>query len=206
MVAANTRYYAYNWCDLTTGWNIWSTPIALDEQANTWKEYRELGVNLDLGLGSNAYYFNGSSQSWANPGDDYELKPCDALYVKVASNQEAPILFSPDVSAPSKTLYAGWNLVSASYIDDMDSPTITNTIAAETALNSVYYVAGSNNIGYSQVVSPATGQTGWSAVRGPEINTASGKTMLPCKGYWVFMTNAGTLAGTVFTPVSPLLP
>lgn len=205
------RYYAYNWCDLTKGWNIWSTPIALDAQADTWGEYKALGTDLDLtdiGVGPNAYYFNGSSQSWESVTDAYVLTPCDAIYIKVASDQEAPILFSSSISAPSKALYAGWNLVSASYIDNMDDPTITIGEDPETVLASVYNVAGTNNLGYSQVVSPAVNQAAWSGVRGADISVEVGgdNMMLPCKGYWVYMTNAGTLAGTVFTPVSPLLP
>ena len=203
---SGTRYYAYNWCDLTKGWNIWSTPIALDEQADTWKEYKELGNDLDLATGSNVYYVT-SSGTWATPGDDYELSPCDALYIKMASAQNSPILFSPSTSVPSKTLVAGWNLISASYVDNMDSPTITNTTNVENALASVYNVPGANNLGYSIVVSPAVNQTAWTDVRGTNINiTLYRKAMEPTKGYWVFMTNAGTLAGTVFTPVSPLLP
>ena len=203
---SGVRYYAYNWCDLTKGWNIWSTPIALDAAADTWGEYKALGTDLDLASGSSVYYFNGSTQAWASVTDNYTLTPCDAIYVKVASTEEAPILFSPSTSAPSKTVYVGWNLVSASYIDDMDTPYVLNGVAPETALASVYYVPGPYNIGYSQVVSPATGQTGWINSRGAAIDTSIGSAvMLPCKGYWVYMTNGGgTLAGAVFTPVSPL--
>jgi len=205
---SGTRYYAYNWCDLTTGWNIWSTPIAPDTQADTWGEYKALGTDLDLAGGSDVYYFNGSTQAWVSVTDAYVLTPCDAIYVKVASDEEAPILFSPGTSVPSKTLYAGWNLVSASYIDDMDSPTIANGEEPQTVLASVYNVAGSNNLGYSQVVSPAVSQTAWTGVRLSAIDSEVGGSndMLPCLGYWVYMTNAGTLAGSVFTPVSPLLP
>jgi len=205
------RYYAYNWCNLTKGWNIWSTPAALDTQGDTWGEYKALGTDLDLtdiADGPNTYYFNGSTQAWAQVTDSYTLTPCDAIYVKVASDQEAPVLLSHSTSAPSKTVYDGWNLVSSSYIDDMDAPNIANGQDPEDALASIYYVGGVNSIGYSQVVSPATGQTGWSGVRGQNIDSDVGgaHTMLSCKGYWVYMTNAGTLAGTVFTPVSPLLP
>jgi len=201
---SGVRYFGYNWCTLTAGWNVWSTPIALDAQCDTWGEYRTLGTDLALATGANAYYFNGVT--FASVTDSYVLNPCDAIYINMASAQTSPILFSPSTSAPSKALSAGWNLVSASYIDSMESPTITNGVAPQTSLASVYYVSGVNNIGYSQVVSPATGQTAWSSVRGPTIDTTTGKTMYPCKGYWVYMTNAGTLAGTVFTPVSPLIP
>ncbi len=205
VVADNTRYYAYNLVSLQQGWNIWSTPIAMDEQANTWKEYRELGVDLGLASGSNAYYFNGLTQSWANPGDSYELRPCDAIYIKMASAQETPILFSPTVSAPSKMLYPGWNLVSASYFNDMNAPDLI-PVAVETALASVYYATGASNIGYSVVTSPAVNQAPWSVVRGTTIDTSLGPDMVPTEGYWVHMVNGGTLVGEVFTPVSPLLP
>ena len=207
VVPSNTRYYAYNLVDLTKGWNIWSTPIALDEQADTWGEYEALGVPLDMAGGNDAYWFNASTPGWETVTDSYVLRPVDAIYIKVASNQEAPILFSPTYSAPSKDLYAGWNLVSASYFAVLNTPSLT-TVSAVDALASVYNVAGANNLGYSQVVSPAVNQTAWNGVRGTAINNftdVSGTSaMIPTKGYWVFMTNAGTLAGTVFTPVSPL--
>ncbi len=266
---SGVRYYAYNWCDLTKGWNIWSTPIALDAAADTWLEYKELGNDLDLATGSNAYYFT-SSGTWASVTDAYQLTPCDALYIKMASDNTSPILFSASTSVPSKTLVVGWNLVSATYIEavsgihtgadnaavltdglaaftpsglvgktiynltDGSSGAITantaTTITAveaggaeddwdagdaygigiwgEEALASVYNVPGPYNIGYSQVVSPAVNQTAWSAVRGTTIDADIANhavfTMIPTKGYWVYMTNGGPLAGTVFTPVSPL--
>ncbi len=42
--------------------------------------------------------------------------------------QSRPILFSSSTSVPAKALSAGWNLVSTSYINDMDSPTIAHGI------------------------------------------------------------------------------
>ena len=98
---SGTRYYAYNWVDLTKGWNIWSTPIAMDEQADTWGEYKALGVDLDMAGGNDAYWFNASTPGWESVTDSYVLRPCDAIYIKVASDQEAPILFSPSYSAPT---------------------------------------------------------------------------------------------------------
>ncbi|MBA7477680.1 hypothetical protein ES707_13094 [subsurface metagenome] len=212
VVAANTRYYAYNLCELTQGWNIWSTPIALDEQAATWGDYKALGVDLaltNIADGPNAYYFinAGPTQSWAQPGADYVLRPCDAIYVKMASDQVSPILFSPTVSAPSKMLYPGWNLVSASYFADLAAPVISGEIAVEDALASVYYATGASNIGYSVVTSPAVNQAAWSVIRLATISADLGTDdMIPTKGYWVHMVNGGTLVGEVFTPISPLLP
>jgi len=198
------EYSGYNLCVLVPGWNIWSTPIALDTHCDTWGEYRQLGTDLDLAAGANAYYFNATTQTWASVTDAYALTPCDAIYINMADTQTSPILFSPTLTAPSKALKTGWNLVSASYIDYIYDPDIYNGVAADTALASVYYVTGDNEIGYSQVVSPATGgQEPWTFVRGDDIESRhTDEIMYPTKGYWVFMTNPGTLAGTVFTPIT----
>jgi len=120
------------------------------------------------------------------------LEPCDAFYVKM--NSPAGIDLVPSESTtdpPSKSLSTGWNLVSLANLGNM---------AAEDALASAYLVSGDLS-GFAQVVSPSVNGVTWSAVRGPAIDTALGYDMLPGKGYWVFMTNAGTLAGFTFTPI-----
>ncbi|MBA7563941.1 hypothetical protein ES708_05603 [subsurface metagenome] len=207
VIADNTRYYAYNLVSLQQGWNIFSTPIALDGQAATWSNYKALGVPLALDSGSSAYYFDASlsTPAWDILTDSYVLRPSDAIYIKMASAQVTPILFSPGVSAPSKMLYTGWNLVSASYFADLDAPALTS-VSVEIVLASVYYATGASNIGYSVVTSPAVNQAAWSGVREAVIDTAfSTPDMIPTEGYWVHMVNGGTLVGAVFTPVSPLL-
>ena len=220
VVASNTRYYAFNFSDLKQGWNIWSTPIALDEQAATWGNYKALGVDLDLtdiADGPNAYYFNGSEQSWAQPGDDYALKPCDAIYIKMASAQRSPILFSPEVWAPDKTLYAGWNLVGPSYFVDVDAPTAGDLQTCDIALTTAYTVTG-DLTGWDLVVSPPVNRkvllngdpVVWSYSRAEYVfsgpTPGNGDAMYITFGYWVHMVNGGTMAGGVFTPISPLLP
>ncbi len=211
--ADNIAYYGYAWVSLGAGWNIFSTPIALDPEWDQWDEYVALGdPDLAIHATSPAYAFDPTATPPWVPltGDnaDYLLEPSDAIYVRMAQADRAPILYSPNFSVPSKDLYAGWNLVGASYIDNMDNPNMANGIAPEDCLASVFTVPGPNNTGYSMVVSPAVNQTAWSGYRGITrgANVGGSNTMLPCKGYWVFMTNAGTLAGTVFTPVSLLLP
>ena len=198
------EYFGYNLCYLVPGWNAWSTPIALDAQCDLWGTYRTLGTDLALADGANAFFYNAASQTWASVTDSYALSACDAIYINMASAQTSFILFSPTLNAPAKRVYAGWNLVSASYFDDVYDPDICEGVAVDTALASIYYVVGDNNIGYSMVVSPAIGdQDTWTFVRGDSIEShRTDVYMDPTKGYWVFMVNPGTLAGTVFTPVS----
>ena len=128
------RYYGYNWCSLTQGWNVWSTPIALDAQCDTWGEYKALGTDLALASGIQRLLLYRQAEPGLSVTIATYSTPCDAIYINMASAQTSPILFSPSYSAPSKTLYAGWNLVSASYINSMDSPTITTGTDPEDAL------------------------------------------------------------------------
>jgi hypothetical protein len=171
---------------LSQGWNLLSTPIALDQSCDTWGEFVAMGDGLDIDPESISYYFDSSAQIWGQVLADYPLKPCDAIYVKMASADTATIVPSSLPSIPSKGLYLGWNLVSLAALEDM---------GVIQAMASIYLVTG-DLTGYSHVVSPATGQPGWVHDRDGVDNPL----MLPAKGYWVFMVNEGTLAGFTFTP------
>jgi len=195
----NIAYFGYAMVDVDAGWNIISTPIALDPGADTWGEYAALGDGLDVHATSPAYYFDSQTQAWVALTSDYALKPCDAIYVRMASADTAPILYSPNLSVPSKQLYSGWNLVGLAYIADIG-------LKANEALVSVEEVSGGLT-GYKLVVSPSVNQPSW-IYTGGAIADWDGEGsppdgwMLRTYGYWVFMLNDGTLAGFTFTPVS----
>jgi len=191
-VSHNIAYYGYASVHLNAGWNIMSTPVALDPAADTWGEYVALGDGLAIDASTPAYRFDAQTQAWVALTSSYVLTPGDAIYVRMAQADTAPILYSPNVSVPSRQLYAGWNLVGLASVDSM---------SAKTALTTAYKVPG-DLTGYSQVVSPSMGgQTPWVCVR----DGSSDPTMEPTKGYWVFMVNAPagtTLGGFAFTPMT----
>jgi hypothetical protein len=194
VLADNIAYFGSACVSLSTGWNIFSTPIALDSSADTWGEYVALGSpDLHIHGTSPAYAFNTQQGIFVAVTSEYQLKPCDAIYVRMTQADKAPILYSPDMSVPTKTLYTGWNLVGLADLGDMS---VTN------ALTSVYKVSG-DYTGYIQVISPAIGnQTSWVYIR----DAGSVPDMKWTKGYWVFMVNAPTgttLAGFTFTPITP---
>jgi len=195
----NIAYFGFAMVDVDAGWNIMSTPIALDPGCDTWGEYAALGDGLDVHATSPAYYFDSQTQAWVALTSDYALKPCDAIYVRMASADTAPILYSPNLSVPSKQLYSGWNLVGLAYITDIG-------LKVNEALVSVEEVAGGLT-GYKLVVSPSVNQPSW-IYTGGAIADWDGEGsppdgwMLRTYGYWVFMLNDGTLAGFTFTPVS----
>ncbi|MCL0053262.1 S8 family serine peptidase [Dehalococcoidales bacterium] len=173
--------------ELGPGWNIMSTPVALDPDIDTWGEFIALGDGLAVKL---AYYFDSLNQEWDPVLADYELKAVDAIYVKMKEADTAPIVPSPDVSVPAKELHTGWNLVGLAALERME---------VDRALATVYLVPG-DLTGYSLVVSPPLNQPPWIYIRDEEVHE---QFMKVGKGYWVFMINPGTLAGFIFTPITP---
>lgn len=181
--------------ELASGWNIYSTPIALDSSCDT------IGDALDIWTADSgnfviAYYFDSSASTphWASATTATALTPLQAIYVKMSAAATIDVWNNSSYTAPpSQTMYVGWNLIGLAELYSK---------AAEDALASAYYVAGANNIGYSQIVSPGLGQTAWSAMRGSAIDTVSSQTMAPCEGYWMNMVNQGILAGFTSTPIA----
>ncbi|MBT9141294.1 MAG: hypothetical protein DDT30_01883 [Dehalococcoidia bacterium] len=194
----NIGYFGYAWVDLDKGWNILSTPFALNPAADTWGEFVTLGDGLAIHATSPAVRFDAKIQAWVIVTGDYILRPCDAIYVRMAAADKAPILVSPEVSVPSRLLHPGWNLVGLAHVEPMK---------ATGALTSVWQVPGGLT-GYTVVVSPPIGhQPSWIYLRGEEIADWQPGQPLPdgwmerTRGYWVFMLNEGTLAGFTFTPL-----
>jgi len=199
----NIAYFGFAMVHLSTGWNVFSTPIALDPACDTWGEYIDLGDGLNIYATSPAYRFNAQTQLYVALTDDYVLKPCDAIYVRMASADTASILYSPNVSVPSKQLYAGWNLIGLAYLGMQQGE--VGGLKASQALVSVEQVGG-GLAGYKVVVCPPINQPGWIYTGGAIADwngdgNAPNGWMLRTYGYWVFMLNDGTLAGFTFTPM-----
>lgn len=180
--------------NLSEGWNILSTPINLDLCCNQWGEFVALGDGLDLAPGAISYYFNGANQLWAQVFAGYVLYPCDAIYVKMAKADTAQIIPSSRPSVASKKLHPGWNLISLASLEQLGVG--ENQMQVDLALASIYLVTG-DKIGYTEVVSPSTGQNNWYYFRDIQPCDVS---MEIGKGYWVYMMNGGTLGGFTSTP------
>ncbi len=196
-VSANVDYIPWLiHTELASGWNIYSTPIALDSSCNT------IGDALDIWTADSgnfviAYYFDSSASPQAF-AEVTSLTPLQAIYIQMSAASTIDVISNTSYTAPpSRIMYQGWNLIGLAELYNMD---------AEDALASAYYVAGANNIGYSQVVSPGLGQTAWSATRRATIVGPSYETMVPCEGYWVYMVNQGNLGGFTSTPITEVTP
>ncbi|MFC1981732.1 hypothetical protein ACFLVN_05795, partial [Chloroflexota bacterium] len=183
--------------ELWADWNILSTPVSLAPEMDTWVEMKAFGDGLAIaeidGVEVPAYYFDGSVQQFGEVADSYVLRPCDAIYVKMAEADTLTVIPSSGFSAPTKTLYQKWNLISLSNLVEM---------AVQEALVSIYEVPGGLT-GYTQVVSPNLNQDAWVYTRDAASWWSGGPMMVPTEGAWAFMENGpDTLAGFVFTPTN----
>ena len=164
------------------GWNTFSVPIFLDEEANTWAELYDL-AELAYSL---AYRFDSDTQEFVslNTTDDYDINPGEGFFIKMDDVGSLSILYSTEenLMPPSRPLTAGWNLIGLANLEDMDVDDAFASIAETSGL-----------AGYSQIVSP-TGNVNSGAV------LADG-TIYVGESYWVYMLGARTLAGFSLTPV-----
>jgi len=172
---------------LTTGWNTFSTPISLEAGHNT------LGDILEKEDYELAYSYNSEIQTWELVDEAYQLKPCDAIFIKMTNAREITLVINTALtSPPSKNLYAGWNLVGLANLE---------VLKASDALTTVE--EAQNMRGYAVVLSPSVGaQEGWAYIKGWIISDIEWDgLMIPGLGYWVFMVNGDTLAGLTTTPL-----
>jgi hypothetical protein len=174
---------------LGDGWNLFSTPIKL---ASGHKYFEEIFLPDSLDQIEVVLGWDGTE--WFIPGYGYELKPLDAVYIKVEGSATAHLYPYTGLSSPPlRVLGEGLNLIGpAQAYESGGFPNMT----VEQSLVSVYVVPPGDLTGYTIVVSPSLNQPGWTYTReGPS------QVVLPYKGYWVIMENPGTLAGFSTTPI-----
>jgi len=178
VVADNASYQAST-MKLVAGWDTLSTPVKLTSTADSIDELIPSGMTIGY------YYDNG----WQQITTGYVLNPCNAVYVKMSA--EKYVLLKFDASAfttPSKSLNAGWNLMSMAALDSdgkYDKQVVASVASTAAGLP-----------GYSQVVSPSInatqtdmyGNTGtsWTYSYG-ETTTAGTNYMYAGLGYWCYM-------------------
>ena len=164
------------------GWNTFSAPIFLDDEADTWKKLYNL-TDLDYSV---AYRFDSDIQEFVLLAidDEYAINPGEGFFIKMNDVGSLAILYSTEekLIPPSRPLTAGWNLIGLANLENMD---------VEDALASIATVPGL--AGYSQVVSPIGNVS-----PGPVL--ADG-TIYIGESYWVYMLGERTLAGFTMTPV-----
>ena len=191
VIADNAAYYS-RVVSLSVGWNTLSTPIILDASTDT------VGEVVDLAKITIAYWYDTSDVDadgtyWEQVTSDYELEPCDAIYVKMNATDSVLLKYNAtDISLPTKELYAGWNLIGLANLE---------TKHVDNAVQSVANTPD-NLPGYSQVISPSMNSEDWTFSYGQSYTDED---MLVGEGYWIYMQNDCTLVGFTVTPIEPSL-
>ncbi len=170
---------------LNTGWNIFSTPVTLQQDNATlmkiFRESQAISVILE---------WNGSQ--WVIPSADDRLYPLYGIFVKTTGPVSATLVPSPDLTPPpSRSLPGGISIVGPA--PAYDSGTFP-AMPISQAFASIEYTSGGLT-GYSMAISPPLNQPGWSYAKGMTM-----RDLLPFKGYWVVMENPDTLWGFSTTP------
>jgi hypothetical protein len=191
VIADNAAYYC-RVMNLNVGWNTLSAPIILDDSTDT------VGEVVDLAKVTIAYWYDTSDADtdgnyWEQVTADYELSPCDAIYIKMNATDSILLKYNAtDISLPTKQLYAGWNLIGLASL---------TTKHVDDAVQSVANTPD-NLPGYSQVISPSMNSEDWTFSYGQSYTDED---MLVGEGYWIYMQNDCTLVGFTVTPIEPSL-
>jgi PKD repeat protein len=163
---------------LSPGWNFVSTPRKLSKENNTATIFANVNTS-----GRSIWIYNASAQQWTVMGPSSLIQPLDAIWIYSNKTTITNLSFdtSPMQTPPTKTLSTGWNAIG--YSD-------TTPASTSTALNSVQ-TKWSTLIGFD-----ASQQTYESSIVRGATDPIHGdqKNMYPEKGYWLYMTEAGTLA------------
>ncbi len=191
VIADNAAYYCRA-VSLNVGWNTLSAPIILDSSTDT------VGEVVDLDKVVIAYWYDAADADddgsyWEQVTADYELAPCDAIYIKMNAADSVLLKYNAvDISLPTRQLYAGWNLIGLASLE---------TKPVDDAVQSVANTP-TNLPGYSQVISPSMNSQDWTYSYGQSYTDED---MLVGEGYWIYMQNDCTLVGFTVTPVEPSL-
>ncbi|GAI43141.1 unnamed protein product, partial [marine sediment metagenome] len=150
VIADNAAYYT-RVVSLSVGWNTLSTPIILDAAGDTVDEV------VDSAKITIAYWYDTNDADsdgiyWEQVTTGYELKPCDAIYIKMNATDSVILKYNAtDISMPTKDLYAGWNLIGLANLETKDVDDAVQSVAN----------TPTNLPGYSQVISPSMNSADW---------------------------------------------
>ncbi|WP_164913765.1 MEMAR_RS02690 family S-layer glycoprotein [Methanoculleus taiwanensis] len=164
--------------NLTPGWNFVSVPRALSAGNDT----AAIFAGVDTG-GRSIFLYNASERRWHTLQSGSVIRPLDGIWIYANVSMTVPLYYaSGSVSAPAvKGLSQGWNAV---------GHPCTVPASARDAFSSVQN-AWTNLIGWNASVQ----QYDTAVINGGSGIFADSRTLQPCRGYWLYVTGSGELAG-----------
>jgi DMSO/TMAO reductase YedYZ molybdopterin-dependent catalytic subunit len=163
---------------LAEGWNFVSTPKRLADGSNTFAIFFDV---VDT-AGHSIQFYDGLEQKWKPMASTEPFRPLDGVWVYSNETCTVSLTFapgSPEVP-PTKELGKGWNAIGFS--DTVPESAATTLLSLGEHWTTL--------IGYDA----ENQEYGVSIIRGASGNHGDERTMEPMQGYWVYMTEADTLA------------
>ncbi|MDK2974411.1 MAG: hypothetical protein PWP08_782 [Methanofollis sp.] len=174
---AGNPVVSYGAIPLYPGWNFVSTPKALAAGNNT----AAIFAGVDT-AGHSLLRYDAPSQTWVALKAADTIRPLEGYWVYVAEGTDVPLDYagaSPQ-APPSRTLAAGWNAVGFS---DTEPATARDTLLSLKDTWSVLMGYNASARAYETAI-----------VRNGSGEHSDAGVMMPMKGYWLYMTDDGTLA------------
>jgi DMSO/TMAO reductase YedYZ molybdopterin-dependent catalytic subunit len=163
---------------LEEGWNFVSTPKRLADGSNTFAIFFDAVDTADHSI----LIYDGLEQKWEDVASTELFQPLDGVWVYSNEACTVPLTFATGEPGlpPAKNLGKGWNAIGF-------SDTVPES-AASTLLSLGEH--WTTLIGYDA----ENQEYGISIIRGASGSHGEERTMQPTQGYWVYTTEADTLA------------
>lgn len=163
---------------LASGWNFVSVPAVLAAGSDTASTVFA-GVNTD---GHSIYLYNATAKAWAPMAAATKVRPLDGIWVYSRTAATVRLVLDPNpfVVPPEKSLAAGWNAIGYSSVRPAYARDALSSVAAK----------WSTLIG----LDPATQRYETAIINGGNGDYSDYREMLPGKGYWLDMREAGRLS------------
>jgi len=163
---------------LSAGWNFISVPKRLASDADTVSEVLLRYVDT---ANNPLYLYDASGSEWMEMRDDDVLYPLDGIWIYSVNSTAIPLIFDKDPRhlPPTKSLYTRWNAIGFSDIQSLSAK--STLLSVENAWTIVYP--------FDAIVQ----RYDTSIINGGSGVHSDDREMKPGEGYWLYMTDAGTL-------------
>lgn len=164
---------------LEQGWNLISVPKNPDSGHST---AGVLFQAVNTG-GHSTWEYDTQAQSWVKVYPTMVIRPLDGIFIYSAANTTIPVVFdaNPVAVPPTKQMYQGWNLVGFS------GSTPASARDTFISLNNQW----SQAMGFDAAAQAYETQI----ISGGGGAFADSRILYPTKGYWLYATSPGELAG-----------
>ena len=164
---------------LEQGWNLISVPKVLSSGHNT---AATVFASVDTG-GHSIWKYSAQTQTWVKVYPDTLIQPLEGIFIFSTAKITLPLDFSTDpvMVPPTRQIYQGWNLIGFS---GTTPATARDTlISLNNKWSQVLGYDAARQVYETQIISGGGGAFSDSRI------------LNPAKGYWLYATSPGELAG-----------